>query len=340
MGKTIDIEALEAYITKKTMAHKNIHGFSINILHNNEHIAIAKGNLTGDKRFFAASVTKLFVTTLILKLIEQNKLSLDDLLVKHLDFESIKGIHTFKGVDYTDTITIRHLLSNRSGLPDYFHGETMKRLLNNHDEGWGYEKVIEYVKRQEALFLPGEGKKAKYVDTNFQLLGKVIETLFNLSFSDAIDAHIIKPLALKDTYLYDERVDQSLIHMTYKGNTLTLPKYMASIGPEGGIVSTAKDLNQFLFAFFEGKLFNNNILPSLYNWKLLFGPGLFFYGTGISMQPISLRKIKQGLIGHWGQSGAFAFYYPQKDLYMSGTINAITGHNKAAKVMMKVLKSL
>jgi len=178
------------------------------------------------------------------------------------------------------------------------------------------------------------------VDTNFQLLGRIIETIGKESFEKQVDTFLVKPLELEDTYVYDGRKDKKLVNMFYKGRELILPKYMASIGPEGAVVSTSEDLNRFLKAFFAGQLFSKEHIETLYTWRLVFGPGLFFYGTGISMQPISLFKMKQGLIGHWGQSGAFAFYYPQKDVYMSGTINSITGHNKAAKVMLKVLKSL
>ena len=65
-----------------------------------------------------------------------------------------------------------------------------------------------------------------------------------------------------------------------------------------------------------------------------------FYGIGISRQPLTLTRINKGLIGHWGQSGAFGFYHPEADVHFSGTINDVTGQGTAVKLMMKILKLL
>ncbi|UNK16373.1 hypothetical protein MNQ98_17825 [Paenibacillus sp. N3/727] len=53
---------------------------------------------------------------------------------------------------------------------------------------------------------------------------------------------------------------------------------------------------------------------------------------------ITLFNLKKGLIGHWGQSGAFAFYHEDTDLFFTGTINEFTGHSVAAGMMMKLIK--
>ena len=90
---------------------------------------------------------------------------------------------------------------------------------------------------------------------------------------------------------------------------------MSSIGPEGGIVSTAKESMIFLKAFINGHFFPKEDFNELKEWRLLFGPGLFFYGVGIASQPISIKELKNGLIGHWGQTGSFSFYHPETDLY-------------------------
>lgn len=95
----------------------------------------------------------------------------------------------------------------------------------------------------------------------------------------------------------------------------------------------------FLTAFINGQLFPKNDFNELMgNWNFLLLPGQFYYGVGIAKQPISLFSFKDGLIGHWGQSGAFAFYYPQKDLYFTGTVNQITGHSVAGRLISKIIK--
>lgn len=78
-------------------------------------------------------------------------------------------------------------------------------------------------------------------------------------------------------------------------------------------------------------------LLELEKWNLLFGPGLFFYGVGLSCQPIKLTEMKAGLIGHWGQSGAFTFYHRQTDLYFTGTMNQFNGQGVAARIMINII---
>ena len=74
------------------------------------------------------------------------------------------------------------------------------------------------------------------------------------------------------------------------------------------------------------------------NWNFILLPGQFYYGIGIARQPISMLAPKSGLIGHWGQSGAFSFYFPEKDIYLTGTVNQATGHNVAVGLITKVIK--
>jgi D-alanyl-D-alanine carboxypeptidase len=113
---------------------------------------------------------------------------------------------------------------------------------------------------------------------------------------------------------------------------------MASIGAEGGMVSTAADLGRFTQGFFGGTLFDTARLDRLYRWRLLLAPGVFFYGVGIARQPISILGLKKGLYGHWGQSGAFAFYDPGSGTCLSGTANQFLGQRHAARAMIRVLR--
>jgi D-alanyl-D-alanine carboxypeptidase len=195
---------------------------------------------------------------------------------------------------------------------------------------------VSAAKQKQPKFLPGQ--KAEYSDTNYQLLGAIIEAVAGTSLDDVFDEMIIGPLGLRDTYLYRGQPDDRLVPMYYKDRALELPRYMASIGAEGGLVSTANDLGVFNQAFFDGSLFDAARLQGLYKWRLLFGPGVFYYGIGIAKQPVSLLRPSKGLYGHWGQSGAFAFFDPESRTCLSGTANQYIGQNTAARVMIKVLK--
>ena len=71
-------------LVNDVMKHKYVHGFAMHVSHDHQHIQVAKGNLEGNKRFFAASVTKLLVTTIMLQLVEENQLRLEDFIVSYL----------------------------------------------------------------------------------------------------------------------------------------------------------------------------------------------------------------------------------------------------------------
>ena len=145
---------------------------------------------------------------------------------------------------------------------------------------------------------------------------------------------------MKLIHLFEDVNDNQPAPFYYKDKEIHLPKYMSTIGPEGGIVSTAKESMIFLKAFFNGHFFPKEYFIELKDWQLLFGPGLFFYGVGIANQPIFIKELKNGLIGHWGQTGAYSFYHPKSDLYFTGTTNQFYGQNVAARMMVKIIKNI
>lgn len=330
------VDALVSMATAK----KNIFGAVLCVENGDRSLSYlhAAGNLTEDQPYFIASVTKLYVTAILLKLRAEHLLDLDDSIATYLPEDILQNLHIFKGKDYSKDLTIRHLMSNTSGIPDYFSYDAMKELLAGVDKSWGFEKVIASAKQKKPAFAPGQ--KAQYSDTNYQLLGKIIETITNKNIHTVFKEFIFDELQLEHTYLYKDENDHRLASIYYKNQEFHLPKYMASIGPEGGIVSTAKECMIFIKAFMNEHFFPKEYLHELKDWKFLLLPGMFFYGVGIANQPISFKNLKNGLIGHWGQTGAFAFHHPETDLYFTGTTNQFYGQNAAAKMMMKIIKKV
>lgn len=297
------------------------------------------GNIEENDSYFIASVTKLYITAIMLKLRAGNQLQLDDKISQYLHKDDVSRIHVLKGEDYSDEITIKHLMSNTSGIPDYFTSEVFLELANGKDQSWPLERTLQSVKQMKPKFKPGQKGKAYYSDTNYQLLGEIIKKITGKTMTAVFKEFIFDDLNLKNTYVYGDVNDSKPKPLNYKSKELNIPEYMSSIPSEGGIVSTAKDSMVFLKAFFEGHFFPKSDFKELMNnWNFLFLPGQFYYGIGIAKQPIFISSFKKGLLGHWGQSGAFAFYYPEKDLYFTGTVNQITGHNVAVGLIKKVIK--
>ncbi len=83
----------------------------------------AAGNLKPENRYFIASVTKLYVTAVLLQLRHEGAIALDDPMSRYLPSDLIAGLHVMDGTDRSGQITIRHLMSNTSGITDYFFGK-------------------------------------------------------------------------------------------------------------------------------------------------------------------------------------------------------------------------
>ncbi|GHI00045.1 serine hydrolase domain-containing protein [Neobacillus kokaensis] len=327
-------------LVSTAVSKKNIYGAVLCVESGDNSLSLlyGAGNLTTDKPYFVASVTKLYVTAVILKLRSEKCLNLQNKISEYFSDEILHELHLFKGIDHSKDITIKHLMSNTSGIPDYFSSDVVGELTSGIDQSWGFERTIASVKQKKPKFAPG--KKAQYSDTNYQLLGKIIETITKKDIHTVFKKFIFEKLKLEDTYLYEDVKDIRPAPIYYKDKEISLPKYMSSIGPEGGIVSTAKESMIFLKAFINGHFFPKKYFNELKDWKILIGPGLFFYGVGIASQPISIKELKNGLIGHWGQTGAFSFYHPKTDLYFTGTVNQFYGHSVAARMIVKIIKNI
>lgn len=313
----------------------------------------AVGNMKKDSRFFIASVTKLYVTAVVMQLIEENRIELNDKISKYLPDYFCEGLHVLKGVDYSNEITIAHLISNASGLPDYFfhkqaNGRTVSdELMEGNDEAWHVDKTIGLIKNLRPNFKPGAKGKAAYSDSNYQLLGRIIENVTGKNIGEVFHNYIFSKLNLSNTYAYSDINDNSPVPFYYKSQQLWLPSYLASVTVEGGIVSTVDELMIFLKEFFNGRFFPKERINDLKQWNLILPPpGLFYFGIGLEKlwtpRIVSPFKPIKEIVGFWGQTGSFAFYNAQTDLYFCGTTNQINGkgHRIAGNAMMKIIKSV
>lgn len=312
----------------------------------------AAGDMQVGSPYFIASVTKLYVTVVVMRLIAEQRLSLDDSIARYLPEEYIRGLHVLKGVEYSNQITIRHLISNTSGLPDYFFHKqpdvktAATKLLEGVDRSWNVEQTISTVKKLKPNFEPGKKGKAAYSDTNYQILGKIIETVTGKTMGEVFKAYIFDALHLRHTYTYQDVNDNSPVPFYYQARKLWLPKYMVSIPAEGGIVSTAEEVMLFLKAFFQGYVFPAENIENMKKWNFILPPpGLFLYGVGLEKiwTPwiVSPFKPIKEILGFWGQTGSFAWYNPDTDLHFCGTTNQIdgSGHAAAANAIVKIIKA-
>lgn len=280
------------------------------------------GNLENNQSYPLASITKLYTTTVIFALIEEGKLSLEDPISNYLSSEITDGIHVYKGKEYGKDITIEQLLSQTSGLPDYYteDGKDFQALSTSFskDQGITFDEIMDRTRELKSHFVPGKKDKAYYSDLNFDLLGKVIEQVTEESLEENYDRYIYTKLNLTDTYLFADGMEFSFPGVWYKGEIYKVANILATVGASGGLVSTKSDNMKFLKAFFGGELFDASYLDVMEKTyrKLQFFP--MQYGTGI------MRFHMFGspeLIGHSGSTGTLCYYSPKYHVYVTGSIN-------------------
>jgi D-alanyl-D-alanine carboxypeptidase len=332
-------------LLNESIDQKLVFGGAITISNSEKQFTYEAGNFKPNQQHFIASTTKLYVTALILNLQVKGKLSLDDKISKFLPESILKNLHIYKGEDYSNELTIKHLLAHTSGLPDYFEDkkENGKSLLQELSEGkdqlWSCEQAISLSKKMKPKFKPGTKGKAFYSDTNFQLLSLILEGIYQKNIVSIFDAEIISKLGLKQTYLYSDTIDKRPIDIYYKENQLIIPKAMSSFKADGGIVSTTEESMIFLKAFFNGVFFPKEYLSELYQWNKIMYP----LENGIGLMRFKLPKsFTMGksvpiLYGHSGLSGAFAYYAPEIDTYFTGTVNQISKPGTSYKLLVKLL---
>ena len=335
-------------VLDKTVDGKKVFGTSFAVKTDGLIWLGASGNLSKDQPYFIASTTKLFTTSFILRLKSEGKLNLDDKINKYLEKSILNGLHVYKGKDFSDELTIKHLLAHTSGLPDYFQGKGLngKSLEDDikagNDQFWTFEQAIERTKAMKPLFIPCTKNNANYSDANFQLLGRIIETITDKSYSENCNDLIIRPLGLSKTYLYQDYNDNTPKTLYYKATELNVPKAMTSFGPDGGIVSTSADMLIFTEAFFTGKLFPSNYINELKEWNRIFFP----MRSGIGIHLFKLPWIFNPtdavpyFIGHSGLSGALAYYSPKENIYVVGTVNQVAHPDISFKTMIKLTQKV
>jgi len=336
-------------ILDRTVDNKKVFGTSFAIKHGDSVWSGTAGNFKDDQQYFIASTTKLFVTAIVLNLVSQGRLSLEDPINRYLDSETMDGLHLHKGSDYSGKLTIRHLISHTSGLPDYFEdknsagGSLFTELIKEgNDRSWTFEQFIDLSKALPTHFVPGAKRKAHYSDTNFQLLGKIIENLTGMSIGENYSQSIIEPLGLTSTYLYDDAADTRPQFLYYKKRQLRIPKAMASFGPDGGVVSTSTDMLTFIESFFTGRLFPVAYVDMLQQWNNIFYP--FQSGIGIHRFKLPWLLNPLGtipeLIGHSGLSGALAFHGLGKRLYIAGTVNQLAYRSTSFRLSIRLIQKI
>ena len=308
----------------------------------------AGSSMTPQTPYYLASITKTYTAVVVLTLSSSGKIDLDAPIGTYLPNELTDGLHVVDDVDYGAQVTVAQLLNQTSGLADYFEGapeggvSLVDDLKQNVDRALSIQDIVEIVRGLPPEFAPGadQGRKAHYSDTNYALLGAIVEAVADKRIGELFEEMIFQPLGLADTYAFDHELDQPTpAAMYYKDQALEIPLAMSSFAPDGGLVSTLADSLRFLQALFGGELVTQDQLGEMTKrWNRIMFP--LRYGSGLMLfklpRWVSFRAPPE-FVGHSGSTGSFAFYNPERDVYLAGTVNQMDQPARPFRLMTKMV---
>ena len=262
----------------------------------------ATGTLDGEAgvargdRFVIASATKPIVAALLMRLVERHRLALSD------------TVHEF-GVEVpnAEQITLRMLLEHTSGLPEYFDDPLIAMALLDPHHSWTRAEVLAGINRQPAAYPPGE--RFQYTNSNYIVLGEVIERVSGRSIEEVLSRRVARPLGLR-TLSFREHLPGSRIAHGHRpplgflgppqdqyelagGRTPT--DVIGPVWTDGGIATSAVDLARFTAALFRGDVVARRSLG-----KMTPSDG---YGLGLVSAP---SPTGGRLYEHTGSYGGFS----------------------------------
>lgn len=151
--------------------------------------------MTEDSIFEMASVSKMFTATAIMLLVRAGKLGLDDEYTKYFPEYPYKGV------------TIRHLLTHTSGMPDFDVEELVGPVLDEEKRIPANGEIINLICKagEEPACAPGEA--FDYSDVNYMLLANAVEKVSGMKFEDFMKKNVFEPAGMKDSGIYHTRRD-------------------------------------------------------------------------------------------------------------------------------------
>ena len=323
------------------LVHSDKTGLHVNLAEG----AGENGKPTPEQPNYMASVGKLFTSTIVSMLHEKGLLSFEDGISRYLDSGLMDGLHVYKGRDYSSDLQIRHLVNQTSGLPDNFY-PLFDKLLADHSFDIGPREAVEWAKRNlTPQAVPG--KKAYYTDTNYHLLGLIVEKVCGEPFHAVLKKLIFEPVGMKHAYMLHcsepEEASPQPVAGFYIGQTrLNDLKGFAGIDyAGGGVVAPLDDLLLFMKALVGHQLVSKETLDVMKSDKARL-MSVFDYGYGI-WQVRTIPLLVPARYRSWGvlgATGAYMFYHPELNAYVIGSFNHVAWQKKCVQFMFKVMDKL
>jgi D-alanyl-D-alanine carboxypeptidase len=255
-------------------------------------------------RFGIGSITKTFTSAVLLQLAEEGKVSLDEPLATHYpDFPRAEELH------------LRHLLTHTSGIYDFAYDPD---VLAGHDRVWDPEELVAIAAVQPPAFAPGE--QYDYSNTNFILLGLVIEDITGETWAHEVRTRLLDPLGLADTFVASDEEVPGAAHGYFGSDDWTLDISPTTGWAAGAMVSNAPDLLRWSDALLYGDVLSEASREAMRTPVTLNDGSTRLYGLGLDL----VGSEYGTRIGHGGDAiiyRASMYHLPEENVTIVALVN-------------------
>lgn len=279
-----------------------------------------KEEITSTTPLHLASISKVLTAAAIFRLIDDQKIKLDDKVTSVLP--------TFP----YENITLRMLLNQRSGLARY-------ELFTEPNNVWGRSKTLH---NADILFLMIEhhipldfkpNSKFAYRNTNYAILALVIEKLTNVSYPEAMQNLVFKPLKMNNTFVFVLEKDKNTASQSYKSTKEKIQyDQLDAIYGDKNIYSTPKDLLKFDLATYSDAFISEALKKEIFKGYSYEKRGIKNYGLGIRLRE---WETGQTVFYHngWWHGNTTSYITLKKD-----TVTMIALSNKYSRKVYQTMK--
>lgn len=269
------------------------------------------------EHFRIGSITKTFVAAAILQLVDEGRVELDELIEAYLPATVPNG----------ENITVRQILNHTSGLYDYMKGEgwsTNRWRGDARFTTYSPDQLLAEAFRHEPYFPPGAD--FRYSNTNYIVVGKLVEAVTGQPYSTVIEHRILRPLNLAGTSFpgSEPSIPEPAVHASATledGQIVDVTEQNVSLDwAAGEMISTTHDLQAFFDALLSGDLISEESLAQMRTTV----PMVMGFHYGLGLERFDLPCGGQ-LWGHGGQLLCYVTYAYQRDDSRSLTMLLASG---------------
>lgn len=244
------------------------------------------GAATAQTPFAIASIGKTMTSVAILRMVADGALSLDEPAALRLDPDITAGLGGLEGM------SLSHLLTMTSGLPDYLTDDYIEDALADPGQFQTPRAALRHAYGEPPLFRPGGD--FDYSNTNYVLLGLILENVSGLSYAGAMKRHVFEPAGMSGAFVFGSAPLPAGFPNGHEAGAHIRSYYEAEGFGDGGVISNATDLAKFYRALFVSR----TLLPEAFMQKMKRDPVGEGYGMGI--------EIEGAIYGHSGGDLGFS----------------------------------